>query len=312
MVGMPQQRPPATSRAGAPVTSRGRLALAACLLILVAAGLRGTVRAPALDGPFRHDGLLTGAVLEGVLACLLIVLAVRQWRAPRDAVLAAQLRKLLAYLVAGALVVIPVGYLPLNHLKLRPRPPPRRQPAGQRPLVLPRPHPGGLPLTVVIVLVILGVLAAALLIYLLVRFGRVPRLGRRRWRGRPADFPQEAEAADDEADLREAVESGHSALRRVDDTRAAIIACYAAMEESLAQAGTVRAAADTPDELLARAASQGLVSGGSAARLTTLFYEARFSSHPMPGELRDDAERALGELAAGLGTEPADVAGAGR
>lgn len=312
MVGKPQQRPPAAPRAGAPVPSGGRLALAACLLVLVAAGLRGAVRAPALDGPFRHDGLLTGAVLEGVLACLLIVLAVRHWRAPREAVLAAQLRKLLTYLVVVALVVIPVGYLPLNHLKLKPRPPPPRQPAGQRPLVLPRPHPGGLPLTVVIVLVILGMLAAAVLIYLIVRFGRVPRLGRRRWRSRPVDFPAEAERAGDEADLREAVESGHSALRRVDDTRAAIIACYAAMEESLAQAGAVRAAADTPDELLARAASQGLVSGGSAAWLTAAFYEARFSSHPMPAALRDDAERALGELAASLETKPAGVTGAGR
>ena len=309
----PQQRPQAGRPAGAPLPSGGRLALAACLLALVAAGLRGVVPAPALDGPFRHNGLLTGAVLEGVLACLLIALAVRHWRAPREALLAARLRMLLTYVVVLALVAIPVAYLPLNHLKLKPRPPPSRQPSNRQQFVPPHPRPGGPPLAVVIVLVILGVLAAALLIYLIVRFWRVPRLGRRRWRSQAVDVPLQPGAGDDEESLREAVESGHSALRQVDDTRAAIIACYAAMEQSLAQAGAVRAAADTPDELLARAASQGLVSGGSACLLTLLFYEARFSSHPMSAAQRDDAERALGELAASLGgPEPAGVSGAGR
>ena len=87
---------------------------------------------------------------------------------------------------------------------------------------------------------------------------------------------------------------------RFDDAKAAIIACYVAMEESLERAGTARAAADTPDELLARAAGSGLVRTGAAARLTALFYEARFSSHPMPLEQRDEAQRALAELADSL------------
>ncbi len=38
-----------------------------------------------------------------------------------------------------------------------------------------------------------------------------------------------------------------------------------------------------------------------AARLTALFYEARFSSHPLSRGQRDAAEQALDELAAGLG-----------
>lgn len=308
----PQQRPRPGLRATGPLPGGGRLALAACLLALVAVGLRDVVPAPGLDGPFRHHTLLTGAVLEGVLACLLIALAIRHWRAPRDALTAARLRRLLTYVVALALVAIPAGYLPLNHLKLKPQPP-QRQPSSQRPFVPPRPHPGGPPPAVVIVLVILGVLAAALLIYLIVKFWRVPRLARRRWRGHAVDVPVQPEAGDDDESLREAVESGHSALRQVDDTRAAIIACYAAMEESLAQAGAIRAVADTPDELLARAASQGLVSGGSAARLTVLFYEARFSSHPMPAARRDEASQALAELADSLGgPEPAGVSGAAR
>jgi hypothetical protein len=79
------------------------------------------------------------------------------------------------------------------------------------------------------------------------------------------------------------------------------------METSLAERGATRAVADTPDELLARATASGLVRGTATARLTVLFYEARFSSHPMDRGQRDAAEQALDELAAAL----ASPAGAG-
>ena len=88
------------------------------------------------------------------------------------------------------------------------------------------------------------------------------------------------------------------------------------MESSLAERGTARAVADTPDELLARATESGLVRGTAAARLTALFYEARFSSHPLGRRQRDAAEQALDELAAALAaagaarSEPSE-AGAG-
>ena len=111
---------------------------------------------------------------------------------------------------------------------------------------------------------------------------------------------------EDSEDLREAVESGRSALRTVDDARAAIIACYLAMEQSLAERGTARSLADTPDELLSRARARGVVRGTAAARLTALFYEARFSSHPLGPGQRDAAEQALDELAAAL-AEPAEA-----
>jgi nitroreductase len=115
--------------------------------------------------------------------------------------------------------------------------------------------------------------------------------------------------AQDPEDMLEAVESGRSALRTFDDARAAIVACYVAMENRLAQRGAARAVAETPDELLARASAGGLVRGTAAERLTALFYEARFSSHPLGREQRDAAEQALDELAAAL-AEPTR-AGAG-
>jgi hypothetical protein len=105
---------------------------------------------------------------------------------------------------------------------------------------------------------------------------------------------------DDEEDLREAVAAGRTALATLDDARAAVIACYLAMERSLAEAGAEREAADTPAELLARAAGAGLVRTGAASRLTSLFYEARYSSHPFGPADRDAAERALAELHADL------------
>jgi hypothetical protein len=306
MNGMSQQPPRAGRwRGGAWGSSGARVALAACLLVLIAAGLRAAVPAPGLDGPFRQDGLRIGAVLEAVLACAAIALWVRHRQAPRDAVMAARLRLVLAYVVAAGLIAIPVLYLASKAGKTTLRP------------VKPSPAPyatghghaqaaSHVPVVVAIVLLIVIGLVIAGLVYLIARF-----LWRHRgsWPGmrRAPDFPVPASGDDDEPGLRKAVESGYSALQSLDDARAAIIACYAAMEQSLAEAGAARAAADTPDELLARAAARGLVRGGAAARLTALFYEARFSSHPMAGSQRDDAEHALAELAASLG----DLAAAG-
>ena len=74
------------------------------------------------------------------------------------------------------------------------------------------------------------------------------------------------------------------------------------MEGTIAEAGAARAVAETPDELLARAAAAQLVNAAPAGRLTGLFYEARFSTHPMPSSRRDEAEQALADLAASLTT----------
>jgi hypothetical protein len=115
---------------------------------------------------------------------------------------------------------------------------------------------------------------------------------------------------DEEEKLRAAVESGRAALRELGDARAAIIACYLAMERSLASAGAARDVAETPDELLSRAAAAGIVRGDAARRLTVLFYEARFSSHPLSSSSKTAAQQALSELAASLAA-PAATAPAG-
>jgi hypothetical protein len=94
--------------------------------------------------------------------------------------------------------------------------------------------------------------------------------------------------------LAAALSAGTAALRARDDPRAAIIACYAAMERSFGRAGSSPSAADTPAEVLARASARGLVRSGAAGTLTALFRRARYSHHALA---EDDRAAALGALA---------------
>lgn len=129
----------------------------------------------------------------------------------------------------------------------------------------------------------------------------------RLWRhlGRPLTPDTAATYAvlDDEQDrLAQAVDSGRRALTGATDARAAVIACYAAMEESLAESGVTRRASDSPQDLLERAVADGLPAETAAAALTALFREARYSTHPMDARHRDRAAAALAEIADGLRT----------
>ena len=113
----------------------------------------------------------------------------------------------------------------------------------------------------------------------------------------PATGESEAE---DEA-LAAALLAGRSALAG-HDARAAIIACYAAMEASLEQVGVIRERSDSPSDLLRRATSPDLPGDEAqhAATLTELFREARFSTHPMTARQLDKARSALDAVTAAL------------
>lgn len=85
------------------------------------------------------------------------------------------------------------------------------------------------------------------------------------------------------------------------DPRAAIIACYVAMERGLAHApGAVPLASDTPSEVLARAVQHHALSVDSATELVELFTEARFSPHVMNEAHRETAVQALHRVLAEL------------
>ena len=279
----------------------------ALLIILGLAGLRGTVAAPKWSGSVRHDGVAVGLALEVILGVLLLLTYRRRSRAVRATMLsdvpvndvAAKLRGVLIFVLGGGMIAVAVAIIESLHVHVRVAkaspltfPPQTRNTI--KPYHAPRSSPFHFPLAVSLYGLLIVLLLAAVLLSI---------WWARRFAGRPSFGGRHGEViAEDPEDLREAVESGRSALRTVDDARAAIIACYVAMENSLAERGTARAVADTPDELLARATSSGLVRGTAAARLTELFYEARFSSHPLGRSQRDAAERALDELAAALAT----------
>jgi Domain of unknown function (DUF4129) len=275
------------------------------LVILGLAGLRGAVTAPRWNGPLRHDGLAIGLALEVILGVLLVLTTRRRSRAMRAALLggvpvndvAAKLRGVLTVVLGAGMIAVAVAIFLSWHLhldeRIQPAPTVSVRPIPKHRTLPQASQPGGsfyIPLTVIlyVLLVVLLVAAVLLSVWWARRFR--PSFG-----GQTSGF-----LAEDPEDLREAVESGRLALRTVDDARAAIIACYVAMETSLAERGAARAVADTPDELLARATTSGLVRGTAAARLTALFYEARFSSHPLGRGQRDAAEQALDELAAAL------------
>jgi len=286
-----------------------RFVLPGLLIVLVAAGLLGSVRAPGWTGRYHSDGIVIGVALEVVLAALLGVLLIRDRRAPASAEsVVARLRRALRFVIIAGLVAIPITLL-LNadlHIKGKPRPLKLPVPKpGRTPTHKPKPvHHAALHLSWLPYALLAAVVLAAVVVCVVLAVRHKPR-----GPGREVfdDF------AEPEEELRAAVESGRTALLSLDDARAAIIACYVAMEQSLAQAGTARAMAETPDELLARAVAAGLARGAAASTLTALFYEARFSTHPMDQGQKAVAERALAEIAGHLErpdpTEPTEPVG---
>jgi hypothetical protein len=98
--------------------------------------------------------------------------------------------------------------------------------------------------------------------------------------------------------LLDSLAAGSAALTAVREPRAAIIACYTAMERGFAAAGSTSApvAADTPAEVLARASRAGIVSAGPAETLTGLFRLARYSTHPVTSADSRIAAQALTEM----------------
>ncbi|HEY1622258.1 MAG TPA: DUF4129 domain-containing protein [Streptosporangiaceae bacterium] len=285
------------------------------LILLAMAGLRGSVDKPKWTGSHRTD-FAFGITLFVVFLVLLVIIMRRRTLAFRavsdDAVTAGlpwKLRSAIMAILSAALIADVVAMLYGLHLKL---PPPRPQPTqparkGVPPSQkTPHIHSSGGGGSFPIGDILWGLLIAVLIVAIVVTLRWLARQTRVR------ALAEDDEIAEDSQTLREAVESGRSALRTFDDAKSAIIACYVAMERSLAERGTTRTEAGTPDELLARATQNKVVGGSAPARLTALFYEARFSSHPMDQTQRAAAEQALDELARALASqdrEPQETGG---
>ena len=288
-----------------------RLLPLALIVVLAIAGLRGALAEPRWNGPLHAEGVAIGVILEVVLGVLLVITIRRDFAADREAQRRASnnadavsvpdaLRFVLRWVLALGMLAIGAVLIASLHLHwFAETPTPRGQPTEPRPSFSLPPGGGraaGSTFHVPIGPILYGLLIAALVAAVVISIWWATRLRRAAVPGAVPDY-----LAEDSAGLREAVESGRAALAaEIDDARAAIIACYLAMESTLAERGTTRGLADTPDELLARAVQSGIVRGSAARRLTALFYEARFSSHPLGSEQRNAASRALDELAAEL------------
>jgi uncharacterized protein DUF4129 len=275
-----------------------RLLLTALLVGGVLVGLRGGFALHGWHGPYRRDGIAVGVTLEVILAGLLVALLVRG-RRPSDDFRVQRLRGVLRAALLAGLAAIPAVLIlavPLHPHPLPPQPVPTQPQPTVRPSLTRPPHPAPafrLPLA--------GILYALLILALIGGIVACVVLLRRRQPEHDVPPPEETPLAEGQrSDLRDAVSSGRRALAELDDARAAIIACYVAMERSLAAAGADHEAADTPDEFLARAAAAGLVRGAAAGDLTGLFYEARFSAHELTTAQRAAARDALEQLAADL------------
>jgi Domain of unknown function (DUF4129) len=105
------------------------------------------------------------------------------------------------------------------------------------------------------------------------------------------------------AALLDSLAAGSEALTAGGEPRAAIIACYAAMERGFAAAGSGPAVADTPAEVLARATQAGLVRPEPAEALTGLFRRARYSTQVMTSDDATVAAGALTEMRADLANQ---------
>jgi hypothetical protein len=272
------------------------VAAVAVLLAVTATGLRAR-------GTFSHGSSQTvagasGPVLAialsaaeglGFIAFLVVLASARPQRKPKRDDEEERWRpnipwwaKAVGVVLALAALVTPFAVLFTR--KARPlgtRPLTGAPGAGSARLTTPASSPTW-PLIVGMAIAILVVLALAVLARR-TRPGRTPHVGQRRL-----------------AALLDSLAAGSDALMAGGEPRAAIIACYAAMERGFAAAGSAPAVADTPAEVLTRARTTGLVRAEPAEALTSLFRRARYSTYPMTSADSRVAADALTEMRADL------------
>ena len=269
-----------------------RAAITGLLLVVAFVGLAASSYRLTDHGPWRGAGGPVFGCLELVLLALLLMARRIRRQAPEPSYMTARVRLFLHRTIVGAMVVVlvvVVSSLVWPGLKKY-----YGNPLVNTPVIGPNMYFKrfvGLSGSETEFFVFAGIALVACaitvaIVILLRRRAMTPVPGQR--------------ADEDGASLRQAVESGLRALHSTEDTRAAIIACYLTMEESLGAAGAARTGAETSSELLNRAVRAGLLHGSAANQLTLLFYEARYSSHDLPAGAREDAERALEAISADL------------
>ncbi len=264
---------------GGPAPLIGVIALVSAAMLVVAVAVVMSIREPGRPMPTARYDVPGGGAARGR----------RSWR-----VLLIGLAAILAWVLLNALLT----QLPWPHAGDVPssQTAPTPAPNGQS---VPRPpahQPGSAEdhvfwfLAVSTAVLTLLILTAAVVIRVRRRRDAVPLPA-----AAPPDEAAAAESASGSESLALAAERGLAEVGDLSrEPREAIIACYAAMENALANApGAAPQDSDTPSEVLARAVQHQALQSGSATELVTLFAEARFSTHVMNEGHREAAERAL-------------------
>jgi hypothetical protein len=286
------------------------VAVVAVLLAVTVTGLRAR-------GTFAHGGNqaaagVSGAVLatvlsaaEGlaVIAFVIVVASARPQRQPKDDDDEEVWRPNIPWWAKAAGMLLAVAALVTPFAVLFTRKP--RQ-LGRRPL------PGGPPKVSLghaatssaseIWPLIIGMVIAIAIVVAFTLLGRRSRSARAQPRNRNSTRL---------ATLLDSLAAGSDALSAGGEPRAAIIACYAAMERGFAAAGSAPAVADTPAEVLARATRAGLVRPEPAETLTGMFRLARYSTYPMTSADSRVAADALTQMRSDLGQSADESASQG-
>jgi Domain of unknown function (DUF4129) len=285
----------------------GRVVAVIVLLIVIAASLRGYLpgvdRAAQKSPPDSGASLLFVVAMLGVSVVIVAVAIIVRLRDPRRTAPSAsglserfsdgRGRPTWRVLVIGAAVLVAwlLTVWLLSHfitLNIGGQPPPTPPSTASAPATNasrpPQPPDAGADRDVLHYLIAATVALGVLVTVSIV--GAVATARRRRVGEPPivaAEISQPPTAPSTSESLVRAAEVGLAEIGdRSREPRAAIIACYAAMERELSRVpGAVPQDFDTPTEVLARAVENHALHGDSAAELVNLFEEARFSPHVM-------------------------------
>jgi hypothetical protein len=181
--------------------------------------------------------------------------------------------------------------------------PPLLPPSGEAvapPSAEPVEAAGGLPdwigTVALAVLGIVGLLVIGLVVWALVRH----QLGRRGTRKGTREPPRpEARTAED---LVAALDAGLQELSDTDrDPRRAVIACWVRLEQAAAAAGTPRHAGDSPTDLVARLLAEQRLDARVLTPFAGVYRQARYATHTVDDQMREQARLALERLRSDLG-----------
>jgi hypothetical protein len=97
------------------------------------------------------------------------------------------------------------------------------------------------------------------------------------------------------------IDASIDVLESESDPRRGVIRAYALMERALEERGLGRHPAETPVEYLGRVLAPVERGASPAARLTSLYERARFSTHEIDESMRRDAVAALRTVRSDIG-----------